>query len=543
MGVILVFNGLYFNREYFHDLVVTEIVYLHKKNSKREIQMSLPRELLKWCQLLNLSLPIKKTNRDFANGFLIAEILSNYYPGIINTNSFDNGIGPNARKSNWDHLEKIFTKLNLRINHELVKNVANKVDLAAAEMLTIIYNHVEKKTISVDKKLCITNSDVKVDFKQDVIEKNIIEKKELVANIVKVESEENIGKLVLAKHYVNTILGCNLAPSCFSKVGFQMREIRDAITNKMYSTTPIEFNEIKQNLIDSFDKSMKIVATTTSLIPIELFLKFVSFSQDVSMVFETSLLILLQIADCLVKTRMDAFQKLISCTEFNPILNVLINDTNNAKIFHISNLILAYCDPESPENSRISKFAVLKNLINELTEHPRYSSAFIALLSSMLHHEPQSIINRPQLIVFYLSESLTIINTHKQSFKSVITSQAIIDVSFSFRIATRLISLESTLPIDFIDQFIDFIDLITDLNKKKGFEVLLNVMYEFFKSILTIMSHLVVMNDSFTTCFGKFILIIDSSFYIDCIVKLTKVLNWLVQYCINSQDYLQTFRN
>lgn len=83
----------------------------------------IPREILRWLQSLDLAYAIKNPRRDFANGFLIAEIFYRYYVKAIQMHSFDNGISLKNRVANWSVLRKFFKKQRIPINNEDIDNV------------------------------------------------------------------------------------------------------------------------------------------------------------------------------------------------------------------------------------------------------------------------------------------------------------------------------------------------------------------------------------------------------------------------------------
>lgn len=140
----------------------------------------LNRELLRWIQSLDLAYSIKNVkrcgsilladislqpgcacrslltlllllcNRDFSNGFLVAEIMSRYYDKDISMHSYDNGIGIKVKKDNWEQLLKLFGRfsdldpLTSKADMDAIIHCRNG---AAVGFLTKLYQCLTKRTI------------------------------------------------------------------------------------------------------------------------------------------------------------------------------------------------------------------------------------------------------------------------------------------------------------------------------------------------------------------------------------------------------------
>ena len=120
--------------------------------------ITLPREVLKWIQSLDLTYSVKNVKKDFNNGFLIAQILSRYFPEFVPMHTIDNGSSLEAKQNNWELIEKYIIKINLFLKNKNLPSITIKVpkdiliDNKENEVLTFLiqlYGQVTKKEIKL----------------------------------------------------------------------------------------------------------------------------------------------------------------------------------------------------------------------------------------------------------------------------------------------------------------------------------------------------------------------------------------------------------
>ena len=70
----------------------------------------IPREITAWFNRLDLTYAVKNLTRDLANGFVVAEIVSRYYPKEIDMYQFYNGLKIEKRFDNWKRVAKVLEK-------------------------------------------------------------------------------------------------------------------------------------------------------------------------------------------------------------------------------------------------------------------------------------------------------------------------------------------------------------------------------------------------------------------------------------------------
>jgi hypothetical protein len=132
---------------------------------------SLPREVIKWMQSLDLTYSIKNVKKEFNNGFLVAQILSRYYPvtndqnqnyKAIQMHQISNEISMAARKDNWEQITKFISKIpeiTTRINdmETFIKNENGEILM----FIVSIYQELTKRHILLEQRGITTDIDNK----------------------------------------------------------------------------------------------------------------------------------------------------------------------------------------------------------------------------------------------------------------------------------------------------------------------------------------------------------------------------------------------
>ncbi|XP_027955537.1 spermatogenesis-associated protein 4 [Eumetopias jubatus] len=124
------------------------LVYPHPPKSSR-----LSRSVLRWLQGLDLTFFPRNVNRDFSNGFLIAEIFTIYYPWDLKLSSFENGTSLKVKLDNWAQLEQFLARKKIKLPKELIHGTihckAGVPEILIQEVYTLL-THREIKSIQDD---------------------------------------------------------------------------------------------------------------------------------------------------------------------------------------------------------------------------------------------------------------------------------------------------------------------------------------------------------------------------------------------------------
>lgn len=109
----------------------------------------LPREVVEWLRGLNLSSPVRNPTRDLANGYVVAEILNKYYPGGFPMLKFSQKSSSFKKKYNWETIERLGSKVDMKLPVRLIEATANQCHDGAQLLLVHLYETLNRTAVRV----------------------------------------------------------------------------------------------------------------------------------------------------------------------------------------------------------------------------------------------------------------------------------------------------------------------------------------------------------------------------------------------------------
>jgi len=75
---------------------------------------TIPRDISRWLDKLDLTYCIRNLTRDLSNGFVVAEIVSRYFRQDVDIYTYYNGLKVEKRKDNWRRITQVLAKRGKR---------------------------------------------------------------------------------------------------------------------------------------------------------------------------------------------------------------------------------------------------------------------------------------------------------------------------------------------------------------------------------------------------------------------------------------------
>ncbi|XP_076467771.1 spermatogenesis-associated protein 4-like [Babylonia areolata] len=107
----------------------------------------LPREVVKWIQSLELRWKMTVPKWDLDNGYLVAEILSKYFPGEIRMYSLIVCTSLKEKVENWYYIKKFNQSKQLGIPEEMIDGTIHCKEGAASQLLEFLYKMLTNRMV------------------------------------------------------------------------------------------------------------------------------------------------------------------------------------------------------------------------------------------------------------------------------------------------------------------------------------------------------------------------------------------------------------
>ena len=135
--------------------------------------------IYEWVDSIELSRPKKNIARDFSDGVLLAEIIKNYLPRLVDLHNYPSCSNTKHKESNWNVLNnKVLKRLGIKLTKSEIKDIITCQHLAIENLLQRVYNVLQNK-VNMDK----SKSNINQKNNNDMLRKTLEEKENVIKQL------------------------------------------------------------------------------------------------------------------------------------------------------------------------------------------------------------------------------------------------------------------------------------------------------------------------------------------------------------------------
>ena len=172
------------------------------KNEQDDIESELM-YIYEWVDSIELSRPKKNIARDFSDGVLLAEIIKNYLPRLVDLHNYPSCSNTKHKESNWNVLNnKVLKRLGIKLTKSEINDIITCQHLAIENLLQRVYNVLQNK-VNMSK----TKSNMNQKNNNDMLRKTLEEKENVIKQLrdiievleLKLKNSEEMEKILKNK--------------------------------------------------------------------------------------------------------------------------------------------------------------------------------------------------------------------------------------------------------------------------------------------------------------------------------------------------------
>lgn len=128
----------------------------------QELDEDAMKSLLKWIDSIPLSRPKKNFARDFSDGVLAAEVISHYFPRLVELHNYQTANSRDKKLINWATLNrKVLSKFGFTIPREIIEDIIASKQKATELFLFGLRRVIEDKLQNKNQSEEFSNTDQK----------------------------------------------------------------------------------------------------------------------------------------------------------------------------------------------------------------------------------------------------------------------------------------------------------------------------------------------------------------------------------------------